>query len=96
MIPPVYNDKNGLPLHVGDRVEGKINFDTVQGTVVYDPSGFSNYDHWFIEIDKYFKDGLWKDHYKYRLYLGYHVDEKNNCLYYQITTNEIRKTQNNA
>lgn len=81
--PSVYNDKNGLPLQVGDRIEGQTNFDTVQGTVVYDPSGFTNYDHWFIEIDKHFKDGHWVEYRNYRLYLAYHVDQNNNCIYYQ-------------
>lgn len=89
MRKSVYNDKNGIALNEGDRIEGRTNFDTVQGVVVFDDKGSNDEEKWRILIDKHFKNGQWVAWPKYSLYLAYHHDENNNCIYYQKIETEI-------
>lgn len=83
-----YNDNNGIPIFEGDKIIGKTNFDEVQAIVLFNANGKyanENYllDKWLIKIVKTKKDGIWIDGYDYFLFLDYHIDENNNCIYYQ-------------
>jgi hypothetical protein len=80
-----YNDKNGNPLSIGDKIIGRTNFDRVQAVVYYDESGKNDFEKWRIRIFKQFNfiGDRWVEGFSYSLYLAYHIDENNNCTSYE-------------